>query len=103
MFDVGMSELILIFVIALIVFGPKKLPEIGKSLGKAMHDFKQATNEFKEKLESEAGTAGIKEELLAQHKDIQTAISTASSLDVKQEPVEASAAASEEPRTVHVG
>ena len=42
MFDIGMPELIVIFVIALLVFGPGKLPEIGTGLGKAIRGFKKA-------------------------------------------------------------
>lgn len=48
MFGMGMSEILVVLVIALIVIGPKKLPEIAKSLGKAMGEFKRATNELKE-------------------------------------------------------
>lgn len=44
--SVGMPELIVIFVIALIVFGPRKLPELGRSLGKSIAEFKRATNEL---------------------------------------------------------
>ena len=43
MFNMGMPELILILVIALIVFGPGKLPEIGKALGRSLQEFRQAT------------------------------------------------------------
>src|SRR5215212_9310389 len=43
----GMPELIVIFVIALLVFGPKKLPELGKSLGKGIREFKRATDDLK--------------------------------------------------------
>ncbi len=43
----GFPELIMIFVIALLVFGPKKLPELGKSLGKGLREFKKATDELK--------------------------------------------------------
>jgi sec-independent protein translocase protein TatA len=45
--QLGFSELILIFVIALLVFGPKKLPELGKSLGKGLREFKKATDDIK--------------------------------------------------------
>lgn len=44
-FNLGMSELILILVIALVVFGPGKLPEVGKALGKSLQEFKRATSE----------------------------------------------------------
>jgi sec-independent protein translocase protein TatA len=44
--SLGMQEIIVIFVIALIVFGPRKLPEIGKSLGKGLAEFKKASNEL---------------------------------------------------------
>lgn len=44
---IGMQEMILVFVVALLVFGPKKLPELGKSLGKGLREFKRATNELK--------------------------------------------------------
>jgi TatA/E family protein of Tat protein translocase len=46
MFDIGLQELILIFVIALLVFGPKNLPQLGRSLGRAMREFKKASAEF---------------------------------------------------------
>jgi TatA/E family protein of Tat protein translocase len=49
----GGPELFLILVVALIVFGPKKLPEIGKSLGRMMNEFKKASNEFRQTLEDE--------------------------------------------------
>ena len=45
--QLGFQELLVIFVIALLVFGPKKLPELGKSLGKGLREFKRATNELK--------------------------------------------------------
>jgi TatA/E family protein of Tat protein translocase len=53
MFGLGLPELLVIFVIALIVFGPKKLPELGKSIGRAMAEFKKASEEFKETIQEE--------------------------------------------------
>jgi len=51
--SIGMPELIIIFVIALIIFGPRKLPELGKSLGKSIAEFKKASNELRNTLEEE--------------------------------------------------
>ena len=51
--SIGMPELIIIFVIALIVFGPRKLPELGRSLGKSLAEFKRASNELRSTLEDE--------------------------------------------------
>ena len=51
--NLGFPEMLFIFVLALIIFGPKKLPEIGRQIGKAMAEFKRASNEFKYQLESE--------------------------------------------------
>lgn len=51
MFGIGMPEMILILAIALIVIGPKKLPDLAKSLGRAMNEFKRATREIKESID----------------------------------------------------
>ena len=51
--SIGMPELIVIFVIALIIFGPRKLPELGRSLGRSINEFKRASNELKNTLEEE--------------------------------------------------
>lgn len=49
----SMGEMVIIFLLALVIFGPKKLPEIARQLGKAMNEFKRASNEFKSQLEDE--------------------------------------------------
>jgi TatA/E family protein of Tat protein translocase len=51
--SIGMPELILIFIVALLVFGPKKLPELGKSLGRGLAEFKKASEDLKKTIEDE--------------------------------------------------
>jgi len=51
--SIGMPELMIIFVVALIIFGPRKLPELGRSLGKSLGEFKRASNELRSTLEDE--------------------------------------------------
>ena len=53
-FGIGLPEMVVILVIALLVFGPKKLPEIGRSLGKAIRGFQDASREFQEEFKKEA-------------------------------------------------
>jgi TatA/E family protein of Tat protein translocase len=59
--SLGMPELLLILVIALIVFGPKKLPEVGRSLGKAMREFKRTTEDIKGKFEEQLNAEEFKD------------------------------------------
>ena len=51
--SLGFPELIVIFVVALLVFGPRKLPELGRSLGKSLSEFKRASNELRSTLDEE--------------------------------------------------
>ena len=51
--SIGMPELIVIFVIALLVFGPRKLPDLGRSLGRTLAEFRKASNELRSTLEEE--------------------------------------------------
>ena len=50
---IGMPELIIILTLALIIFGPRKLPELGRSLGKSLGEFKRASNELRNTLDDE--------------------------------------------------
>ena len=59
--SIGPAELILVFVIALLVFGPKKLPEIGRSVGKALREFKKTSEEIKGRIEEEIEASEIKD------------------------------------------
>ena len=60
--SIGFPELMIIMVIALIVFGPRKLPELGRSLGKSIGEFRKASNELKSTLEEEIRMEEFKEE-----------------------------------------
>ena len=51
--SLGMPEIVVIFIIALIIFGPRKLPELGKTIGKGLAEFKKASNELKQTWEDE--------------------------------------------------
>jgi sec-independent protein translocase protein TatB len=59
MFGIGMPEMIMILVIALIVIGPKKLPDLAKSLGRAMGEFKRATSDLKASIDLEGDVKGV--------------------------------------------
>lgn len=53
MFDIGIQELLVIFVVALLVFGPRKLPEIGRAFGKGLSEFRKAMQGVKDQLDTE--------------------------------------------------
>jgi len=57
--NLGFSEMIFIFFLALIIFGPKKLPEIGRQIGRALNEFKRASNEFRAQIESEINNLDV--------------------------------------------
>ena len=59
MFGIGMPEMLIILALALIIIGPKKLPDLAKSMGRAMREFKKATSEFKESLDIDSDLSEI--------------------------------------------
>lgn len=59
--NIGFPELIIIFAIALLVFGPKKLPEVGRSIGRALREFRRTSDELKERIEEEIQAEEFKE------------------------------------------
>lgn len=61
--NLGMSEMIFIFLLALLIFGPKKLPEIARQVGKFMGDFKRAGNEFRSQIETEIANLELEEQI----------------------------------------
>jgi Tat protein translocase TatB subunit len=65
MFGMGMPEILLILALALIVIGPKKLPDLARSLGKAFGEFKNASKDFKEALNAEAPPSETQKNLKA--------------------------------------
>jgi sec-independent protein translocase protein TatA len=67
--SLGMQEIIVIFLIALIIFGPRKLPEIGKTIGKGLAEFKKASNELKQTWDDEVRLDKEKETVLETVKD----------------------------------
>jgi TatA/E family protein of Tat protein translocase len=82
--SLGLPELLMIFAVALIVFGPRRLPEIGRTLGKALNEFKKATDDLKSTIEREVRVEETKQAL-------SPLISPASYVVSRAEPVQAPA------------
>jgi TatA/E family protein of Tat protein translocase len=70
--SIGMPELLIIFVIALIFFGPRKLPELGRSLGRSLSEFKRASNELRNTLEEEIRVEEQRETARAKDPGVET-------------------------------
>jgi TatA/E family protein of Tat protein translocase len=76
MFGMGMPEILLVLAIALIVLGPKKLPEVAKSLGRGIAEFKKATQEFKDNLEVDNDLKEAKDAVQGMKKDLEDTVRT---------------------------
>jgi Tat protein translocase TatB subunit len=88
MFGIGMPELLLILAVALIVIGPKKLPDLAKSLGRAMGEFKRATNDLKQSIEQETGLDEVRQSMKDVKQDLRRSFD-----DIDTRPLDASGAA----------
>ncbi len=85
MFGIGMPEMILILAIALIVLGPKKLPDLAKSLGRAMREFKKATSDFKESIETDTDFKDVKKTFDDVNTELKDSVDVTDSLDSESE------------------
>ena len=74
MFGIGMPEMILILAIALIVIGPKKLPDLAKSLGRAMNEFKKATREIKDSMDIDGDLKDVRKSFDDLNADVRDAV-----------------------------
>jgi sec-independent protein translocase protein TatA len=83
--SLGGSEVIVLFVLALLLFGPRRLPEIGRTIGKAVAEFRKATQEFRSSLEREVEIEKIKDETRSAQAAVQQALPRGSLLS---EPTE---------------
>jgi sec-independent protein translocase protein TatB len=83
MFGIGLPELIIIMVLALIVIGPSKLPDAARALGKGMREFKKATQDLKDTLDLDEGIQDIKHELADTISGIDKSLNTEESAEAK--------------------
>lgn len=89
-FGMGLPEIMLIMVIALLVFGPKKLPEIGRSLGKAIRGFQDASNEFQDEFKREASQLEESVKMKAELEGAKAREKEAKTVNSEEEAVETS-------------
>jgi len=77
MFGMGMPEIIMILAIALIVIGPRKLPDLGRSLGRALREFRKATTEFKSSLNIDDDMGEVRRNFADLNADLKSTLSSA--------------------------
>lgn len=89
MFGIGAPELLIILAVALIVIGPKKLPDLARSLGRALGEFRRATNDLKQSIEQETGLDEVRKDFAGVKQDVLTSVDPIPSGDVKTLPADA--------------
>jgi TatA/E family protein of Tat protein translocase len=99
MFGIGMPEMILILAIALIVIGPKKLPDLAKSLGRAMNEFKKATREIKDSIDVDGDLKDVKKSFDDLNTDLKTSVNPLATDPVGSSDASGTPAADEKPPT----
>jgi len=103
MFGIGMPELLLILALALIVIGPKKLPDIAKALGRGLAEFKRATDEMKNTFHEEVRTAETRDKLLKEGKIRAPGVEPAANPDVEETTGKEEPATTPTPAKAEVG
>ena len=86
--SIGMPELVIILVVALIIFGPRKLPELGRSLGRSIGEFKKASNELRSTLEEEIRVEEQRDSRAAMRAEQNSAVAAASAMPPTPTPVQ---------------
>ena len=99
MFGIGMPELIIILAVALIVIGPQKLPDLARSLARAIGEFKKATREFKDTIEIDPSLSEVKKAFDEINTDIRETIDVRAELEKTVPEVSAPPAEEEEGET----
>lgn len=97
MFGIGMPEMLMILAVALVIIGPKKLPDLAKQLGRALGDFKRATNDLKESIEIESGLDEVRDDINSAKENLKSSVSLDPDAPVSKKTSEKEATASEAP------
>jgi TatA/E family protein of Tat protein translocase len=98
--SIGFNEMLIILLIALVVFGPRKLPELGRSLGRSLNEFKKASNELKSTLEDEIRIEDQRDQRAKVAAEQESAISAAQSHTTAETQEPATPQADDESPTV---
>lgn len=80
MFGIGMPEMLLLLAVALIVIGPKKLPDLARSLGRALGEFKRATSDLKDSIETQTGLGEVRDSINEVKEGIKAQVDTVGSI-----------------------